>query len=122
MAIYLDIVVLYRCRWNHLSAHVFALERTRMGKLRTRKRLARKFLRGVRPQEPSEILAGLDRVVSEPVAAEIVGFSKDTLRRKFRQGLGPPRVRLSEHRIGYRLSDLYAYLEQHTELGGHQVR
>jgi predicted DNA-binding transcriptional regulator AlpA len=94
-----------------------------MGKLSTRKRLARKFLLGVRPQEPSEILAGLDRVVSEPVAAEILGVSKDTLRRKFRQGLGPPRVRLSEHRIGYRLSAIYAHLEANTETSGeHQVR
>jgi predicted DNA-binding transcriptional regulator AlpA len=66
----------------------------------------------------SEPLADLDRVVDERLAAQILGLSRDTLRRKFRQGLAPPRVRLSEHRIGYRLSALYAHLEANTEKSG----
>jgi predicted DNA-binding transcriptional regulator AlpA len=70
------------------------------------------------PRVISEPLVGLDRVVNEQMAAEILGVSKDTLRRKFRQGLAPPRVRLSEHRIGYRLSALYAHLEANTEKSG----
>lgn len=57
----------------------------------------------------------LDRVVSENEAAAIIGYSKDTLRREFRAGRAPPRVRLSGRRIGYRLSAIYAFLEAHTE-------
>jgi predicted DNA-binding transcriptional regulator AlpA len=60
-------------------------------------------------------LPALDRVVSEAQAAEIIGYSKDTLRREFRAGRAPERVRLSGRRIGYRLSALYAFLEANTE-------
>src|SRR5262245_3719520 len=56
-----------------------------------------------------------DCVVSERRAAEILGYSKDTLRREFQAGRGPARVRLSARRIGYRLSVLYALLEARTE-------
>jgi predicted DNA-binding transcriptional regulator AlpA len=70
----------------------------------------------------SEPLGNLDRVVDERLAAQILGLSRDTLRRKFRQGLAPPRVRLSEHRIGYRLSALYKHLEANTERSGLAVR
>ena len=62
--------------------------------------------------------SSLDRVVSEAQAAEILGYSKDTLRREFRAGRVPPRVRLSARRIGYRLSVLYALLEARTEQPG----
>jgi predicted DNA-binding transcriptional regulator AlpA len=60
----------------------------------------------------------LDRVVSENEAAQILGFSKDTLRREFRAGRAPPRVRLSGRRIGYRLSEIYKFLDFHTEPAG----
>jgi predicted DNA-binding transcriptional regulator AlpA len=60
-------------------------------------------------------LSALDRVVSEAQAAEIIGYSKDTLRREFRAGRAPARIRLSGRRIGYRLSALYAFLEANTE-------
>jgi len=60
----------------------------------------------------------VDRVVSEAQAAEILGYSKDTLRREFRAGRGPARVRLSARRIGYRLSVLYALLDARTEQPG----
>jgi len=66
----------------------------------------------------NEQLAGLDRVVSEALAAEILGYSKDTLRREVNAGRGPPRVRPSPRRIGYRLSEIYRFLEQHTERPG----
>jgi predicted DNA-binding transcriptional regulator AlpA len=62
-----------------------------------------------------ERLYDLDRVVSEAQAAAIIGYSKDTLRREFRAGRAPPRIRLSGRRIGYRLSAIYAFLEAHTE-------
>lgn len=60
----------------------------------------------------------LDRVVSEDRAAELLGYSKDTLRREFRAGRAPARVRLSGRRIGYRLSSIYAFLEARTEKPG----
>jgi predicted DNA-binding transcriptional regulator AlpA len=60
-------------------------------------------------------LVDLDRVVSEAEAAEIIGYSKHTLRREFRAGRAPARVRLSDRRIGYRLSAIYAFLEANTE-------
>jgi predicted DNA-binding transcriptional regulator AlpA len=68
----------------------------------------------VAPTTPEQSL-NLDRVVSEAQAAEILGFSKDTLRREFRAGRAPPRIRLSGRRIGYRLSAIYAFLEANTE-------
>jgi predicted DNA-binding transcriptional regulator AlpA len=60
----------------------------------------------------------LDRVVSENEAAAIIGYSKDTLRREFAAGRAPPRVRLSGRRIGYRLSEIFKFLEAHTEAPG----
>jgi predicted DNA-binding transcriptional regulator AlpA len=58
------------------------------------------------------------RMVSEAQAAEIIGYSKDTLRREFRAGRAPARVRLSARRIGYRLSTIYAFLEARSENAG----
>ena len=66
------------------------------------------------PVIPGETF-NVDRVVSENEAAAILGYSKDTLRREFKAGRAPPRVRLSAKRIGYRLSAIYAFLEAHTE-------
>jgi predicted DNA-binding transcriptional regulator AlpA len=63
-------------------------------------------------------LSCLDRVVSERQAAEILGLSYFTLRREVRAGRGPARVRLSEKRVGYRLSSIYEHLEQNTEKSG----
>jgi hypothetical protein len=67
-------------------------------------------------------LSCLDRCVSERQAAEIIGVSYFTLRREVQAGRGPARVRLSEHRIGYRLSELYKHLEMNTERSGLAVR
>ena len=60
----------------------------------------------------------VDRVVSEKEAAAIIGYSKDTLRREFKAGRAPARIRLSGRRIGYRLSAIYAFLEAHPEKSG----
>jgi predicted DNA-binding transcriptional regulator AlpA len=84
---------------------------------------SRKHLRAVPPLTTtaltvSEQPGGLDRVVSEAQAAEIIGYSKDTLRREFRAGRAPERVRLSGRRIGYRLSAIYQFLEMHAEKPG----
>jgi predicted DNA-binding transcriptional regulator AlpA len=67
------------------------------------------------PAAPAQCAAALDRVISEAEAAAIIGYSKDTLRREFRAGRAPARVRLSARRIGYRLSAIYAFLEARTE-------
>jgi len=84
---------------------------------------SRKHLRAVAsppvvaPAAPEQS-TGLDRVVSEIEAAAIIGYSKDTLRREFRAGRAPVRVRLSGRRIGYRLSAIYEFLKQHEEQPG----
>ena len=72
-------------------------------------------LRGAVSPAPRSVL---DRVVSEAEAAEIIGYSKDTLRREFRAGRAPERIRISGRRIGYRLSAIYQFLESHTEKPG----
>jgi predicted DNA-binding transcriptional regulator AlpA len=56
-----------------------------------------------------------DHVVTELDAAKFCGISRDTLRRRFNAGNGPKRLRLSAHRIGYRLSDLRSWLEAQAE-------
>ena len=53
-----------------------------------------------------------NRVVSETAAAEFLGVSIDTLRRACMRGEGPPRLRLSLRRVGYRLRDLDAWLNE----------
>jgi prophage regulatory protein len=53
-----------------------------------------------------------NRVVSETAAAEFLGLSVDTLRRVCMRGEGPPRLRLSPRRVGYRLRDLDAWLNE----------
>jgi predicted DNA-binding transcriptional regulator AlpA len=73
---------------------------------------------GTMPPGTSDRSFNLDCVVSEAEAAEIMGYSKDTLRREFRAGRAPSRVRLSGRRIGYRLSAIYTWLERHTERPG----
>jgi predicted DNA-binding transcriptional regulator AlpA len=78
----------------------------------------RKHLRVVRPSAIVAPLSALDRVVTEKQAAELLGCSYHTLRRAFRAGRAPARVRLSEKRIGYRLSAVYAFLEANTEKPG----
>jgi predicted DNA-binding transcriptional regulator AlpA len=87
-----------------------------MGTKKSRKYLRAVASSGVVLGSTTEQLTGLDRVLSEAQAADLLGYSKDTLRRAFRAGEGPARVRLSERRIGYRLSANYSWLAAHTEL------
>ncbi len=56
-----------------------------------------------------------DQVVTERQAAEFCGISTYTLRRRLKAGDGPKRLRLSIHRVGYRLSDLRLWLEAQAE-------
>jgi predicted DNA-binding transcriptional regulator AlpA len=102
----------------HLLALMIRLEQAVMSKRRDSRS---KHLRAVTAPAimaaPARVqaAAALDRVVSEAEAAAIIGFSKDTLRREFKAGRAPARIRLSGRRIGYRLSAIYAFLEAHTE-------
>jgi predicted DNA-binding transcriptional regulator AlpA len=101
-----------------IYAHSFELE-TAVGRNKTRqqRRFALTPSPLAVPAAPERSLE-LDRVVSEAETAKIIGYSKDTLRREFRAGRAPPRVRLSGRRIGYRLSAIYSWLETHTEKPG----
>jgi predicted DNA-binding transcriptional regulator AlpA len=55
------------------------------------------------------------RVVSPREAAAILSLSTVTLQRKRNDGSGPPFVRLGERRVGYRLTDLEAWLASRIE-------
>ena len=55
------------------------------------------------------------QVVTELDAAKLCGISTYTLRRRVKAGDGPKRLRLSAHRVGYRLRDLHDWLEAQTE-------
>jgi predicted DNA-binding transcriptional regulator AlpA len=69
----------------------------------------------------SRTIAGpdvLDCIISEAQYAELLGVSSTTVRRRFRVGQGPPRIRLSERRYGFRLRDILADLDSHTEQPG----
>jgi predicted DNA-binding transcriptional regulator AlpA len=56
-----------------------------------------------------------DQVVNETDAAKFCGCSRDTIRRRIKAGNGPPVIRLSTKRIGYRIRDLRAWLDANTE-------
>ena len=55
------------------------------------------------------------RVISANVAAEALGVHPKTLRRMWRQGIGPTRIQLSKRRIGVKLADLDQYLQQRSQ-------
>jgi predicted DNA-binding transcriptional regulator AlpA len=72
------------------------------------------------PDNPPKPASGFvvpfeDQVITELEAAERCGISRDTLRRRIKAGNGPKRLRLSARRVGYRLRDLYSWLEAQTE-------
>lgn len=51
-----------------------------------------------------------DRFIKTKTAAEMLGISTTTLRRQGDIGNGPPRVRISPNRVGYRESDVQAFI------------
>ena len=63
---------------------------------------------------------GLDavRVLSRPETLRVLGVSDRTFDRIEYAGDGPPKTRLSTGRIGYRVSDLKAWLDRHREGSG----
>jgi predicted DNA-binding transcriptional regulator AlpA len=54
----------------------------------------------------------LDRLITEVEAASMYGVSRDTLRRRIDRGEGPPKIRMSPRRVGYRLRDVLADIKQ----------
>jgi len=57
------------------------------------------------------------RVLSEPEARQAVGLSDRTWERLKANGDIPPKTRLSEGRIGYRVCDIEAWLDKRREDG-----
>jgi len=56
-----------------------------------------------------------ERVLNEREASKFCGFSPATLRRRVDSGTGPKVLRLSSHRIGYRVRDLKVWLDDQVE-------
>jgi predicted DNA-binding transcriptional regulator AlpA len=57
----------------------------------------------------------LVKVVDEPTAQSLIGVSARTWDRMRARGEIPPITRLSKRRIGYRISDLKAWLDARRE-------
>lgn len=62
----------------------------------------------------------LDRLITEQTTAEILGISRDTLRRLNRRGEGPIRRHISPRRVGYKLSEVEAYRDRKPALARNQ--
>lgn len=60
----------------------------------------------------------LDHIIAESATANIIGVSTATLRRMVERGEGPRRLKLSARRIGYRMSDLEAWLRSREMVAG----
>jgi predicted DNA-binding transcriptional regulator AlpA len=61
------------------------------------------------------IISPDDRIITQEQAAEVCDLHQATLKRLRAAGKGPPVIRLSEKRIGYRVRDLRAWLDARTE-------
>ena len=55
------------------------------------------------------------KVLNRREAIQHLGLSERTFQRLEAEGEGPSKTRLSEHRIGYRVSDLEAWLDARRE-------
>jgi predicted DNA-binding transcriptional regulator AlpA len=56
-------------------------------------------------------------VLTDPQAAVLLGFSRDTLLRLDRAGDGPPRVKLSPRRHGRPVGGLRQWIQRHVQSG-----
>ena len=63
-------------------------------------------------QDTLRFLTTRRRVISEAQAAEIAGVSPVHFRRLRRQRKGPRFVRLGERRLGYRLGDVFDWIDE----------
>jgi len=64
-------------------------------------------------QDPWQAIVESHRVISETIAADLVGVSLVHFRRLRRQSKGPRFVRLGERRLGYRLGDVVDWIDEH---------
>ena len=60
------------------------------------------------------------RVLSRPKTIEVLGVSERTFERLEAAGDVPPKTRLSEGRVGYRVSDIEEWLERRRVAGSWQ--
>ena len=58
------------------------------------------------------------RVLDEKTAAEFIGLSHMTLERMRKLGTAPKHLVLSPRRLGYRIADLLAWLDERASNGG----
>jgi predicted DNA-binding transcriptional regulator AlpA len=63
----------------------------------------------------TSIISPDDRIITQEQAAEICDLHQATLKRLRAAGIGPPVIKLSQKRIGYRVRDLRAWLDARTE-------
>lgn len=56
-----------------------------------------------------------DAVITRVEAAELIGISPDTLDRMSARREGPPRVRISDRRVGYRMRELRKWIGDRVE-------
>ena len=60
--------------------------------------------------EPARVL-GDDTILSNSEFREMLGVSRATIHRLDQSGEGPPKIRLSERRVGRRLGDVRSWLQ-----------
>lgn len=56
----------------------------------------------------------IDRIINEKDAAAMLGLNPRTLQRHSEIGKAPPRVRITDRRVGYRESDLQTFIATRT--------
>jgi len=68
------------------------------------------------PAELTVLIGNLpdQAILSKPQAAALTGLSEDTMLRLHQKGEGPPRVRLSERRVGYQVVAVKKWLEDRS--------
>ena len=68
----------------------------------------------IRPPTPAEINPDR-RVISKKETAKLIGVSPESLTRWHQTGTGPKRLQLSTRRVGYRVSDIQAWLDKRAK-------
>ena len=73
-----------------------------------------------KPATPTVLAEDLSshRMLSEKEAAAVLGVHYKTLRKMSAEGKGPRRIKVSEKRVGYRLRDCRAYIDERAALSG----
>ena len=57
----------------------------------------------------------INRIVRYPEAANIVGLSISSIRRLESQGKFPRRIQIGPRAVGYKLSDIYQYIQEKSQ-------